>query len=192
MPVELKPVPARRPSWPLLVGGIVVLVLLLAAGYFYLKFRPGQASGQNASLIGESVPDEGRTHVAEGSAIVYKSNPPASGPHYPTPQNWGIYDKTIAPGYWVHNLEHGGVVILYDCPSGCPSVVSQLEQAFKTFPKDKYGEVKLVGTPYSGLPNHVQAAAIAWDYRVFYDTFDVSKLLAFYNAHVDRAPEDIP
>ena len=192
MVVPPKSTPARRRPWLLPVGGVIALVLLLVAGYYYVRMRPSQASGQAAGAVGESVPDEGRTHVAEGSAIVYQSNPPASGPHYPSPENWGIYSKTIVPGYWVHNLEHGGVVVLYDCPSGCPAVTSQLEQAFKTFPKDKYGEVKLVGTPYSGLPNHAQAAAIAWDYRIFYDTFDVSKLLAFYNAHVDRAPEDIP
>ncbi|HLH74080.1 MAG TPA: DUF3105 domain-containing protein [Chloroflexota bacterium] len=180
---------SRRPKWLWLVIVIVMLIVLVGGGLYYY-FRSN--SGQDASTFGEYVPDEGRTHVAEGSAIAYKANPPASGPHYPSPEPWGIYTNTIAQGYWVHNLEHGGIAVLYDCPNGCQSVIDQLEQAFKTFPRDKYGEVKLVGTPYSGLPNHAQAAAIAWDYRLIMNTFDVSKVLAFYNAHVDRGPEDIP
>src|SRR6185437_15933397 len=115
-----------------------------------------------------------------------KHNPPASGPHYPSPKDWGIYTTTIAPGYWVHNLEHGGVVVLYDCPTGCSQVVTELQQAYQTFPKDKYNEVKLLATPYSGLPNGTQVMAVAWDFQKAYSSFDVQKLQTFYNARADH------
>lgn len=176
-----------------------LIVIAVAGGAAYYLTHRGVAgaaasttSANQSDLLGVPIPDEGRVHVVEGSAINYKHVPPASGPHYPVPKNWGIYTKTIAPGYWVHNLEHGGIVVLYDCPSGCPQIVDQLNQAFKTFPKDKYNEVKLVATPYSGLPDHAQAMAVAWDYQKSYTAFNLQDVLAFYNGHVDRGPEDIP
>jgi hypothetical protein len=138
-------------------------------------------------------PSEGQQHVAEGSPIQYKTVPPTSGPHYPSPKDWGVYDQAIVPGYWVHNLEHGGVALLYNCPSGCPDVVSIGQDAFNTFPKEKYGEVKLVVTPYAGLPDGVQVAAVAWQYaKLYHGDFTRDNFLAFYNGHVDRGPEDIP
>lgn len=184
------------------IAAVVVVVLVAAIGVYFVT-RPGNGSQTAATgspvlqqsqqdLLGVPVPDEGRNHVTEGSAITYQHNPPASGPHYPEPKPWGVYTDTIAPGYWVHNLEHGGVVLLYDCPSGCPSVVDQLRQAYQTFPKDKYNEVKLLATPYSGLPNHAQAMAVAWDFQKSYDTFDLQAFQAFYTAHVDHSPEDVP
>lgn len=203
--------PTKRPISRQLIVGIIaaVVVVLIAGGGAYVLMQrnagttgavatpgSGATAPSNAAtegdLLGVPVADEGRTHVAEGSAISYKHNPPASGPHYPSPKPWGIYTDTVPPGYWVHDLEHGGVVVLYDCPSGCSQVVTALQQAFTTFPKDKYNEVKLVATPYSGLPKGTQVMAVAWDYQKSYASFDTQKLLTFYNGHVDRGPEDIP
>lgn len=184
-------------------GAVAIFVVILLVGgagvaFLWPKLNPlagGSGVLSNATagdLLGVPVPDEGRVHVDEGSAITYKSNPPASGPHYPSPKDWGIYTTTIAPGYWVHNLEHGGVVVLYDCPAGCSQVVAELQQAYQTFPKDKYKEVKLLATPYSGLPNGIQVMAVAWDFQKAYTSFDLQKLQTFYNARVDHGPEDIP
>ena len=41
----------------------------------------------------EAVANEGWIHVAEGSAITYAHNPPASGPHYPV---WLRYEEFTA------------------------------------------------------------------------------------------------
>jgi hypothetical protein len=167
----------------------VLVVVAIAAGAYFLTGR----GTQNSQLLGEMFPNEGRDHVAEGSPIQYKSVPPTSGNHYPAPKDWGVYDQPIVPGYWVHNLEHGGIVLLYNCPSGCPDIVSVAQDAFKTFPKDKYDEVKLVVTPYSGLPDGVQVAAVAWQYaKLYHRDFNRDNFLAFYSGHVDRGPEDIP
>lgn len=152
----------------------------------------------------QQMPDEGRTHVAEGSAINYKNNPPSSGPHYPSPQNWGIYDKAVPAGYFVHNLEHGGVVVLYDCPNGCAATVDVLKKAFDTFPKDKFNEVKLVGTSYHGLPGGAHVALLAWDFQeLLPGDLSMDQLQQFYQAHADKpcpdngpfiacSPENIP
>jgi len=208
-PLPARPSARRRPqqrSWlgPAIAAAVVVLIV--AGGLYYFLGRPAgtAAPAADAAVIGTQLPDEGRTHVAEGSPITYKNTPPSSGPHFPSPKPWGVYDQPVEPGYFVHNMEHGGVVVLYDCPSGCADVVSALQNAYNTFPKDKYGEVKMVVSPYSGLPNGAKVAALAWDYRLlFTNDFDVQKLLGFYKAHADNncpvngpfigcAPEDIP
>lgn len=180
------------PRWavPAIIAGIVVIAIVVG---LYLAFgRPGGASLEGPPL-GYAVPDEGRTHVAEGSAINYQHNPPSSGSHYPSPTAWGVYSDPVAPGFFVHNLEHGGIVALYDCPSGCPEIVSQLNDAFKNFPKEKYGEVKLVVSPYHPLPQGAQVTVLAWDTEYdFTKGFDENQLLAFYQQHVDHGPEDIP
>ena len=56
--------------------------------------------------------------------------------------DYGFYDHPIAPGYWVHDLEHGGVDVLYNCPQDCPQLKDQLRNMVDTFPKAKYGRVK--------------------------------------------------
>jgi hypothetical protein len=181
--------PSRVATRWLPIAAAVVVVLALAAGAYFLTGRGSQSN----QLLGEMFPNEGQQHVAEGSPIQYKSVPPTSGPHYPAPKDWGVFDQAVVPGYWVHNLEHGGVVLLYNCPSGCPDVVSVGQDAFKTFPKDKYGEVKLVVTPYSGLPDGVEVAAVAWQYaKLYHGDFNRENFLAFYNGHIDRSPEDVP
>jgi hypothetical protein len=179
------------PRWAIAAIAVACVVVVAAVGYFALG-RTASTSSQGPTL-GYAVPDEGRTHVAEGSAINYQHNPPSSGNHYPSPMPWGVYSDPVAPGFFVHNLEHGGVDVLYDCPSGCPDIVSQLNDAFKTFPTEKYGEVKLVVTPYHPLPNGAKVTALAWDFEYdFTQGFDKSQLLAFYQQHVDHGPEDIP
>ena len=63
-------------------------------------------------------PDMGQGHVPVGTKITYTYCPPASGRHYaqpaaPIPARVYGPDDTIIPQQYVHNLEHGGLVILY-------------------------------------------------------------------------------
>lgn len=151
-------------------------------------------NGKGDQSAGErSVPDEGRSHVPVGTPLQYRSNPPASGSHYPTPSQYGVYQQPVAPGYWVHNLEHGSIVVLYRCREGSPScsrLVEQLRTLYQQAPPGKYGQVKMVVTPYPQLRTPV--AAVAWDRILELRTFDRDRLLGFYRAHVDKGPEDVP
>ena len=68
--------------------------------------------------------DMGREHISLGAFVRYALCPPASGKHYnaqaegPVPA--GVYgpDDQATPQGWIHNLEHGGLVVLYRCASG--------------------------------------------------------------------------
>lgn len=54
-------------------------------------------------------------HVDIGTVIQYSSNPPSSGPHYPIWAGWQEYLTPVPRPFWVHSLEHGAVVLLYNC-----------------------------------------------------------------------------
>ncbi len=68
-------------------------------------------------LPGQAALQDGRDHLAEGSKVNYKFNPPTSGNHYASWISKGFYDTPRSDGNLVHSLEHGYIVIWYDCGS---------------------------------------------------------------------------
>jgi hypothetical protein len=61
----------------------------------------------------------------------WNTDPPTSGPHYSVPAVFGIYDQELELARVVHDLEHGGVYILYgkDVPD---STVEQLRSFYES------------------------------------------------------------
>jgi hypothetical protein len=179
-----------RRQWVWIVLGIVVVV---APGtVWWITTSQPRGSAQSAAApdtIGERLPDEGSQHVPEGTAITYQAYPPASGPHYPAPAQTGVYVDGLAPGSWVHSMEHGYVVLVYKPPVSADGMAA-FRQMVRNFPLSKFGNVKLVIAPYSDMPHTF--AVLSWDWRLFLDTFDRGKILEFYRAHVDHGREDIP
>jgi len=188
-----------------IIGGILgtaavaILIVALALNHAAQVSTQNRLPFQTVSgTIGTAVPDEGRTHVDPSTTPTYKSYPPASGPHYSAqgiaPVPWQTID-TLQEGQYLHNLEHGGIAILYDCPSGtaCTTLKNSLENYVKTLApvEPTYGEVKLVLTPYSrGMQKKV--ALVAWDYIEFLDSYDQAEITRFYENHVNKGPEQIP
>ena len=91
----------------------------------------------------------------------------------------------------MHNLEHGGVVLLYDCPTGCADDQSKIRDFIANAPKDaSCGEVKIVAVDYP-VPGQ-RFALVAWGWRQFIDTWDSRTAEPFYEAHINHGPELIP
>src|SRR5438094_235406 len=88
----------------------------------------------------EEFPDEGRTHVPDGTLITYRTDPPTSGSHYPTPQAGGFYTSGILPGYLVHTMEHGGIIIYYNPDT----VTAQQQDDLKTILNPHIGQFATV------------------------------------------------
>ena len=66
----------------------------------------------------DSPPLQPGNHVPIGSNITtWDSNPPSSGDHYPVWAAFQEYDAAVPRGYYVHDLEHGAVDFLYNCPT---------------------------------------------------------------------------
>lgn len=173
---------ARLPLRRGVVAAALVGTLLLSVvipGWFYLS--------ADTDTIGTRVPDEGRVHLSQSQPATYRHTPPSSGPHYDAPVQAGIYEYLpLPPGTYVHNLEHGYVVILYRRRDTTPALQQQL--------RDFYAAVapvnatpKLVIAPYDAMDHPI--TALAWDWELPLEQFDAAKLRRFYDAHRDRAPE---
>ena len=141
---------------------------------------------------GRQVPIEvDTTHVGEGQAITYTTKPPTSGRHYTRTAPYAVTDAATAPGYWVHNLEHGGIVVLFRCTDECASLADQLRsELMPRVPPSKFGAPKLLATPFSSLRSPF--AVVAWGWILELDSLDVEAMLDFYERHVDQGPEDVP
>ena len=91
-----------------LFWGVVAVIAALALGYVglqALKPRPGV-----------NVPVMAVRHIQVGEQHEpYNSDPPTSGPHYAQPAQAGFYDEALPDEQLVHNLEHGYIVIWYNC-----------------------------------------------------------------------------
>ena len=139
---------------------------------------------------GKLMPDRGQEHVERGRPIPYQEFPPTSGPHWPVWAQWGIYTEEVPPEVFVHNLEHGGIVLLYHCASPCPDVLRQIEETMQALPKSKYGHVKVVVSPNSRITTRF--ALLAWTRLDQFDRFDRERVVRFVRAWQDQGPEDVP
>lgn len=137
----------------------------------------------------EAVANEGWPHVPEGSAITYRHNPPASGPHYPV---WARYEEhaTAVPrGYWVHNLEHGALVFLYR-PGAPAATIAALRSAYQALPDDPAcGRKRAVLTPDPLLPG--DTAVVAADFVLQSGCTDGSVIRSMATNHQGHGPEAV-
>lgn len=151
--------------------------------------RPTSPTANDGGGVGIAVANEGWVHIAEGSPTSFRSNPPASGSHYPVWLRYEIFTTTISRGYWVHNLEHGAIVFLYR-PDAPASVLTALIDAFRSLPADpKCGHPRALLTSDPAMPRRI--AVVAADFLLTSDSVDVGAIREFVLAHRDRAPESI-
>jgi hypothetical protein len=156
--------------------------------------------GTNGPAVGQAIAEMPHNHVTFPAKVGYSHNPPTSGCHYSmpgqAPVSPGAYNQIIAPEFWVHNLEHGYIVILYNCPggqygvNGCLDDFNQLVSWMRQQPKDPGGLVayaKIEVIPDADMP--VKFAAVSWDWYQGWSTLDITAINAFYQNHVGRSPE---
>jgi hypothetical protein len=112
--------------------------------------------------------------------ITYSDNPPMGGDHASCWSKFGVHTSAVPEARWVHNLEHGAVVFLYNCPDGCAAEVTQLEALAR-------GRAFALVTPNARLPTRF--AAVAWGVRLLSECLDRDAFAEFYEQHVDQAGE---
>src|SRR4051812_26779903 len=92
----------------------IIVALLLGAGVYGFTV---QHKKPKEVTLGVSHTEQGRDHIAEGQPHdPYNSDPPSSGPHYSSanaPAPWGVYIQEVPEEVFIHNEEHGGVIITY-------------------------------------------------------------------------------
>lgn len=188
------------------VRTVTALAVALSAGGLLLscgaRRDSGLSEGGPSFFPDASCPVEideppvlGRTHVPIGSSIQWDSNPPSSGDHYPIWAAYQAYTTPVPRGYYVHDLEHGAIVLLYNCgDAGCPDIVNALQATSDAIPDDPLctsgGQgvrVRTVITPDPLIETPVAAAAWGWVYKG--QCADLPTLRAFALAHYGQGPE---
>ncbi|HXG26580.1 MAG TPA: DUF3105 domain-containing protein [Candidatus Binatia bacterium] len=148
---------------------------------------------------GYAQPDMGHQHEVDFSkTIQYRYCPPASGRHYNVtnrgPIRGGLYgpeDPGAVPPGWVHNLEHGAIVLLYKCPGpGCePAGQAQLRELLERWPNSPIcnippGEVTPVIARFDDMASNF--TALVWDVVLPMDELDEALLFDFYARQAER------
>ena len=134
------------------------------------------------------------THVMDCSPVTYATSPPSSGLHYFTWALYRVYTVPVPLGSLVHNLEHGAVILFYNCPSGCADELARARAFVDSLPVDPicptanpFHRVILVPDPSLD----VRFAASAWGWTLRADCFDEAAFAEFVAAHYGEAPENI-
>ncbi len=155
-----------------------------------------EAAVKAAGCTYKNYPSEGREHFPsdEGVNNKYKTNPPTSGEHRPTPAEDGIYapDNTPAKENYVHTLEHGRIEFQYS-PDAPQAVRNQLFTLANETVKGVDGYHTLLFQNNTNMPYEV--AATAWTQLLGCKTVNAKTwdaLRAFRDRFVDKGPEIIP
>lgn len=101
-------------------------------------------------------------------------NPPNSGLHCPTWLSCRGYTVEQPRCSWIHNLEHGHAVFLYNCPEGCPDDVAKLEAAMAKAAVGSNGVRRALVAPDAQLPKRF--AALLWRRTYLMDSVDPDAL----------------
>ena len=187
------------------VGGGVVLGLAVIAVIAIVALAGGGGSKDKTADISKLTADakaagctfsqfksEGRNHTA--SKVTYKTNPPTSGNHNPTPAQDGIYRAGNSPPKenFVHTLEHGRIEFQYKPGTPAADVAKLRALAEEPF-NGTAGYHVLLFENNTNMPT--QFAATAWTKSITCPTLStqaISAMREFRTAFTDKGPEFIP
>ncbi len=152
---------------------------------------------------GNVQPDMGNKHVAIGTRVTYTYCPPASGSHYIgtgigpiKPRVYGPADTAIPEG-WVHNLEHGALLILYrgDGPGATDAGQAALRDFYATYPASPVCGLQpgtQVGPVFVRFDNMAWPyAAMVWGRVLPLQTLDTTAILDFDKTYGERTNPEI-
>lgn len=172
-------------------SSVVVATWLSACGDHNDVSSTGHAQGACHAVVEERSLAIAE-HIVACTPIDYATNPPSSGQHYSTWADFGVYDFALPRGYWVHNLEHGAVVVTYHCADGCSADLAAAKAWLSQLAPDatcSAGPARVLLVPDPLLD--VAWAASSWGFTLRADCFDAQVFTDFYAQHVGQptAPE---
>jgi hypothetical protein len=132
----------------------------------------------------ETFPNEGQEHVPVGTPVVYHTDPPTSGPHYPDPQPGGFYSREIAAGFLVHSMEHGGVIIYYG-----NHLNGQQRHPLRDLASQHPGlSAQVVVVPRDDATYPI--ILTAWTHRLRLTSYDALRIDGFITLFIGQGPEN--
>jgi len=192
-------------------AGVVAVVALVGAGLLSAATQPAFACSRiwepspTATLAegaspqpGYVQPDMGNGHVPPGTKISYTYCPPASGDHVNAtglgpikPRLYGPEDK-VNPNGWVHNLEHGALVLLYrgDSPAATQEGQAALASFYADYPPSPvcgWQPGTTVGPVFARFDDMAwPMAAMVWGRVLPLQELDTAAILAFDKTFGER------
>jgi hypothetical protein len=129
-------------------------------------------------------------HVPLSVPIEWPNNPPTSGPHWPIWAAWDRHYDQLERGYWLHDAEHGAIVLGYRDPE----LAAPLDAFVQAQPADPHCDApvkqRAIVVADPELPTDHEVYAIAWGVYYAASCIDPVALAAFYEAHVGRGAEN--
>jgi hypothetical protein len=168
-----------------IAGVISIAVLAILWALIAPSLRP---------TLGEAAPELPADHVVVGSDPgPYNTDPPTSGPHYGSELDAGFYDQSdlneIGPypeGYLLHNLEHGYVILWYNCDlldaDECGELKDQIQEVLR-----RNRNNKVIGFPRNSIEFPV--VMTSWTRILEFDEFDTDLANQFVRNNRNKAPE---
>jgi len=153
---------------------------------------PGETKCEVVVTHGIKIP--GAKHVDPCTPVKYATNPPSGGDHWPIWAAFKAYTIPVPREMYVHDMEHGGVVLAYRCSGACPDVVAMLtdvEETTKADPACIQAGIKarVVLTPDPKLETPVAAAA--WGSTYVATCLDPASLKQFVKDSYGKGTENI-
>jgi hypothetical protein len=178
----------------LVVIAVIVVVVAGGGGGGGAKADPNKltADATAAGCTFGQFKSEGRTHTA--GKVTYKTNPPTSGNHNPTPAQDGIYRAGNTPPKenFVHSLEHGRIEFQYK-PGASEADIAKLRALAEEPINDTPGYHMLMFENNTNMPTVVAAAA--WTKSITCGQLTpqaIDAMREFRKAYTDKGPEFIP
>jgi hypothetical protein len=137
----------------------------------------------------------GAEHHLPCDTIDYPYHPPSAGPHYSQWAAFQTYTAPVPPGFLVHAMEHGAVILSYHCATDADC--DPVRAAFATIVadrglddvcRDEDTPQRIIIVPDPTLT--VPIAATAWEHVYTATCLDEPSLRAFIDAHYAMAPEN--
>lgn len=153
---------------------------------------------------GYAQPDMGQDHLANGTQVTYTYCPPASGKHFngtaTGPITSRVYSPTDAvnPQGWIHNLEHGGLIVLYrgDSDGATEAGQAALRSFFDRYPNSPicgFAPGTSVGPVFARFDEMATPfTALVWGRELPLQTLDETAILQLDSIYGERTnPEKL-
>jgi hypothetical protein len=157
-------------------------------------------AADSTERLGFAQPYMGNSHAVTVPQR-YTYCPPASGNHNNAsglgPIRARVYgpNDNVGPQNWVHNLEHGALVVLYrgDSPGATTEGQSAFRDFYNTFPaspicKKPAGELFPLIARFDEMP--YPYALLVWDRVMPLSTWDPALAIKFFNTEAERLDAD--
>ena len=188
------------------IGIVVILVGAFVVWLFNASSKP---------LLGTKQTDLGRKHVPTGSLASPSADLATSGDHFEDWTKAGVYETPQNDGNLIHSMEHGYVIISYNCTkkftiynlqftinayahegedevtegTGSASLSGDCHKLVDQLKEvyEKKGKRKLIIVPRPQMDTKITLSAWNWIDKL--NSFDEARIESFIDTHRNQGPE---